>query len=260
MRVFYSEHQAHYDSYTFDYAVYCEMEKLNELPAIYASGFLPYTGDLKIDEHIFYLARSLRVDLSKFIDSSENRRINRKIEPLNPSVEMIKKDTCDWVRDDDFMDFCSAYAAKRFHGGSMSKARFEYVLSKPIANVIFRFYNENEILGYVISCIQGDSLHYWYSFFNTEYLREFSLGKWMMWKVISLAKAQNLKYVYLGTCYGEKALYKIRDFKGTEYFNGAFWDKDIKKLKLLCKEDHAVRKQDIFKDQENKTAFLNQII
>ena len=48
---------------------------------------------------------------------------------------------------------------------------------------------------------------------------------------------QNKKYIYLGTCYGEDSLYKVRDFKGIEYFDGNEWIDDIEKLKSLCKID-----------------------
>ena len=46
-----------------------------------------------------------------------------------------------------------------------------------------------------------------------------------------------MRYIYLGTCYGEKALYKVRDFKGIEYFDGVEWNNNIKSLKELCKND-----------------------
>ena len=51
------------------------------------------------------------------------------------------------------------------------------------------------------------------------------------------AKKIGKKYIYLGTCYGEKALYKVRDFKGIEFYDGNKWIKDNKILKDLCKSD-----------------------
>ena len=46
-----------------------------------------------------------------------------------------------------------------------------------------------------------------------------------------------MAFVYLGTCYGEKSLYKVRDFKGLSYFDGNQWDNDVKTLKSKCKSD-----------------------
>ena len=52
-----------------------------------------------------------------------------------------------------------------------------------------------------------------------------------------MAKNQKINFVYLGTCYGKKALYKVRDFKGIEFYDGNGWNNDVKILKKLCKED-----------------------
>ena len=59
----------------------------------------------------------------------------------------------------------------------------------------------------------------------------------MMFSVIDWASKQGLDHVYLGTCYGEKSLYKVRDFKGLSYFDGNRWTEDMKMLKLKCKGD-----------------------
>jgi len=59
-----------------------------------------------------------------------------------------------------------------------------------------------------------------------------------MFSLIDWAKTQGLKEVYLGTCYGEKAMYKMRDFKGLSYFDGNKWQSDMKVLKAKCKQDH----------------------
>ena len=79
-------------------------------------------------------------------------------------------------------------------------------------------------------------LHYWFSFYDLQHSR-LGLGKWMMFKVIDWAKKQGLQEVYLGTCYGTKAMYKMRDFKGLEYFDGNHWNPDMKQLKQKCKTD-----------------------
>ena len=63
------------------------------------------------------------------------------------------------------------------------------------------------------------------------------IGKFMMEHIIHRAKKNNKKYIYLGTCYGRDSLYKVRDFKGIEYFDGNKWIDNIEKLKSLCKID-----------------------
>jgi hypothetical protein len=49
------------------------------------------------------------------------------------------------------------------------------------------------------------------------------------------------RYLYLGSCYLENALYKTQ-FSGSQFFNGVRWSEDLKELKYLIKRG----KQDQF--------------
>jgi leucyl-tRNA---protein transferase len=245
MKTFYSEYQTDYNTYTFSYAVYCIKENNSEMPEIYSKGFLPYTGNYQIESDIFYMARSLRVNLANFEDSSENRRVDRKIAELNIKVAIVEKNKFD-LQASEFQRFCTEYAEERFSGGNMASDRLDYVLSRELLTHIFVFKTENQILGYVFTALEGEMLHYWFSFYDIAYMK-LSLGKWMMWKVIRWAKDNGLRYCYLGTCYKEKALYKVRDHKGTEFFDGAKWNNDNELLKRLCKSDEEKREADLFK-------------
>src|SRR4028118_126285 len=130
MRVFFSESGANYGTYTFSYAIYCVKENQAELPEIYQRGFLPYSGDTTLTEEVFYLARSLRVDLSRFEDTSENRRVARKIAPLCVTMEAVRKQDFDGEQPA-FRAFCRTYADSRFSsGGSMDDRRLRYVWSR----------------------------------------------------------------------------------------------------------------------------------
>lgn len=246
MKIFYSEYQTNYNSYTFSYAVYCVRETADELPAIYASGFLPYTGDLSLAEDHFYLARSLRIDLARFATLSENRRVDRKIQPLGIDMTVIDRPDFD-TNDPAFVDFCQAYAEERFAGGSMSAERLAYVLDRNLVTHVFRFTSPDQTYGYVLAVVADGMLHYWFSFYNTAYMRSHSLGKWMMWRVIDWAQQRGLAHVYIGTCYREKSLYKVRDHKGAEFFDGRGWNTDTDFLKVLCRSDEEARPQDAFK-------------
>lgn len=247
MKILFSEHNKDYTSYTFDYAVYAVMDSIPELPSIYEQGFLPYSNDLNEKREIFYLSRSLRVELGNFEDSSENRRVNRKLEDLSISIDCEEVSNFD-LNNKDFRELCISCAEERFSGNALDEKRFDYLLERKILTHIFTFYNkEGKAEGYVLSMIEGNSLHYWFAFFNTAYLQKYPFGKWMMWKVISWAKEKGLEYAYLGTCYGEKALYKARDFKSLSYFDGFEWNKDLKRLKSWCKSDDDKMELDRFK-------------
>jgi len=258
MKIFFSESQNDYSSYTFSYAVYAVKEQPGELPEIYNRGFLPYTSNPAIEPEIYYLCRSLRVDLDRFKDTSENRRVNRKVEELDVQMDVFEKKNFDWEKDE-FFDFCVSYAADRFSNNAMNTKRFRYIMNRESASYIFRFTSEGKLLGYVLAVVAGDMLHYWYAFFDTDFMESHSIGKWMMWRVIHWAKEQGLAHVYLGTCYGRHSLYKVRDHKGLAFFDGMRWNEDDKLLKTLCKTDSEPRPSDLFKQSEEPNVFLQKL-
>ncbi len=258
MKIFYSESLPDYDSYTFNYGIYCLKEDQAELPVIYDKGFLPYTGNVSLEYDIFYLARSLRVDLSDFEDTSENRRVVRKMANLDIEVGFHEK--VDFLaRDSHFKDFAMAYCDARI-GAAMPKERLEYILSRSTGTHILSFILDNEPLGYVLCALYDSMLHYWFSFFDVKMMEVHPLGKWMMWKSITLAKERGLKQVYLGTCYGTKSLYKVRDHRGLAFFDGYQWNKDIQLLKSLCKSDADAKPADQFKRSNDANDYLKQVL
>lgn len=247
MKIFRSESYVDYKTYTFNYATYCIKEDQSEIPQIYAQGFLPYSNKVDLMHDTYYLARSLRVELSQFKESSENRRVARKIEALSPSFRVIPIAEFN-VDNPEFKAYCLDFAAARF-SDKISMERLNYILHAKSISHVFEFVIQDKKVGYVISIVEQGTLHYWFAFFDLN-LQEYALGKWMMFSVIKWAHEQNLSHVYLGTCYGEKSLYKVRDFKGLSYFNGNFWDRDMKNLKAKCKQDHTFATDEFKQDTD----------
>ncbi|MGA9271195.1 MAG: GNAT family N-acetyltransferase [Lutimonas sp.] len=243
MKIFRSESLVDYSTYTFNYALYCLKESKSELPDIYDMGFLPYSNNPDLQEEIYYLARSLRVNLSEFKESSENRRVSKKIVEMNPDFEVLPIGNFD-VNEARFVSFCMEFAEQRF-SESISEERLKYILNNPSISHIFRFTLNADEAGYVVAIVENGALHYWFAFFSLDY-QTYSLGKWMMFSVIKWAAENGLNHVYLGTCYGEKSLYKVRDFKGLSFFDGNQWNKDMKLLKQKCKSDKTFS-GDVFK-------------
>lgn len=258
MKTFISENSVDYTSYTFNYALYALKESQDELSDIYNKGFLPYTGNTLLQKEVFYFARSLRVNLANFDDTSENRRVNRLVEPLEIEMNLISKSEFD-VQSTEFMSFCENYINERIGEDNMSLDRWKYILRQETGTHLFEFRNQERIMGYVLAAINDDMVHYWFAFFDTEYMRTHSLGKWMMWKVIRWAKDNNRKFAYLGTAYKPAALYKIRDHKGLEFWDGTGWNTDVKTLKEWCQTDLEPKANDRFKDLENPNTYLNQL-
>lgn len=258
MKLFLSENTVDYGTYTFNYAVYCRKDAQEELNEIYEKGFLPYSGNLTLQDDVFYLARSLRVNLEKFEDTSENRRVNRLVEPLAISLEVFEKNAFD-LDDPAFKNFCQNYINERIGDDNMSAERWNYILSRTTGTHIFQFKMENKIMGYVLGVLTNEIMHYWFAFFDTEYMRSHSLGKWMMWRLIRWSKENGRQYAYLGTAYKASALYKIRDHKALEFFDGYGWNDDVKVLKEWCQTDTESKTADRFKTLENPNEFLKNL-
>lgn len=253
MKIFRSESFVDYSTYTFNYATYCIKEDVSEIPEIYSKGFLPYSNNTDLKHETYYLARSLRVDIKNFKPSSENRRVLKKIAEVQPKFKVTPV-TAFNVLEEKFQEFCLDYGKKRFSEG-LSSERLNYILNTKSISHIFEFEIQDKKVGYVISIIKDGTLHYWFAFFDMTY-QNYSLGKYMMFSVINWAAENNFNHVYLGTCYGEKSLYKVRDFKGLEFFDGNQWHKDMKLLKLKCKTDNNFIADDFKQDTE---LFLERI-
>ncbi len=247
MKIFYSESFVDYSSYTFNYAKYCIKESQSEIPGIYNKGFLPYSNNVHLQHETYYFARSLRVNIKNFKESSENRRVNKKIAELNPSFKLTPIANFD-ISNKEFLSFCLDYGKKRFSEG-LNAERLNYIVQSESVSHIFEFEIQNKNVGYVIAIIEKGTLHYWFSFFDMAY-QSFSLGKFMMFSVIKWASENNYDFVYLGTCYGEKSLYKVRDFKGLDFFDGNQWNSDMKFLKIKCKMDHEFTMDDFKQDTD----------
>lgn len=258
MKIFYSENIVDYSSYTFNYTKYAVLEDSSEVSELYEGGFLPFTGNTNLQNEVFYFARSLRVNLEKFEDTSENRRVSRLIEPLEIELTIIPKADFN-LQDKTFTSFCEAYISERIGEDNMTLERWSYILKQSIGTHIFEFKSKGKAVGYVLAALNEDILHYWFAFFDTEYMRSHSLGKWMMWRLIRWAKDNGRKFAYLGTAYKPAALYKIRDHKGLEFWDGNGWNSDVKTLKEWCQTDLEPKPSDRFKMLEDPNEYISSL-
>ncbi|PIP87310.1 hypothetical protein COW81_00905 [Candidatus Campbellbacteria bacterium CG22_combo_CG10-13_8_21_14_all_36_13] len=230
MRIRRREFTHDYSIYHFGYTLWGEREKKDKLADLYESGFLPYSG-IKDVKDTMYMARSIRVPLENFIPSSENRRILKKFENrFDRKITSFNDFDTDSIS---FRRFCNKYF-KDWHGIDFDE-KLRTVLGAGFITEVVTYTDEDKIIGYVL--LDGDKKmsHYWFSFYDTEYIKQ-SLGMWMMINEVLEAKKANKSYMYLGTGYGEKARYKM-NFKNIEYWDGSEWVADIKKLKGLVESD-----------------------
>lgn len=243
MKLFFSEFKANYGKYHFPYQVWLLKEAKDEPEKIYQNGFLP----VRSIPNVYYLARSIRVDLGKFESSSENRRILRKTEDFESDLVPISE--LDYSPQ--IQKFCKDYMVKKFGQESMTTAGIKSIFKSGIYNHVF-IWKERKTqkeIGYAVSFISSSFVQYAHAFYDLQYFEQ-SLGSRMMLEAVNWAKESNKKYIYLGTCYNESAFYKT-EFKGVEFFNGFRWSDNLEELKELVRdrEKDRVEEEYLLKDK-----------
>ncbi len=249
MKLFSSEVGHNYDSYTFGYVQYCIRESGDTLGEIYNAGYLPYSGASGVQD-IFYMARSARILLPQFTFTSENRRIAKKFDGQFEKERIAFKK---FNRTKEFIDFCLAYFSSRHGTSVMPRERLEFILDSNLISNTMIYHSKNKPVAYALEVGEGAIGHYWYSFFDPSLAHQ-SLGLWLMQDAILDAQKRRLSHYYLGTVYGEKALYKT-NFKSLEWWDGSAWNTDIKLLKERSRSDseRIISIKDIWK--EGQTLF-----
>lgn len=241
-----SEFCHNYKTYSFGYANYCLRERGDKLSEIYDSGYLPYSANPEV-KNVFYMARSARVPLKSLSFSSENRRIARK---FNGKFKRISKPVKKFNTDNKkFLSFCLDYFFKRHGPEIMPPERLSAILSSGIISDMVSYTKGKKPVAHVLECSDRRMTHFWFSFYDLSLIRQ-SLGMWLMLDSARFAKEQGADYLYVGTVYGEKALYKTA-FKNLEYWDGEKWVADIKKLKALSRSDskRSTHLTDAFKEE-----------
>jgi len=216
--------------------------------SLYGQGFL-FTRE---DKGKMYQTRSIRINLSKFELSSENRRVLKKIEDLRFQIEELPVKNYNWQIGKLAKDFYETKFGKGIFSANKVK---ELLTTKHNFNILFQFVIPSEAEGSLSAAQKRDSstpsfqdsgrndtdcgycicyenqsiLHYSYPFYNLKSSIS-NLGIGMMLRAIIWAKENNKKYVYLGSAKDAKAKYKLQ-FAGLEWFDGKEWKTDLEELK-----------------------------
>ncbi len=232
MKIFNEEFGHSYRIYAFGYKILLDKEDGDVLSDIYERGFLPYSGSIGVSNR-FYLARSARVPLKTFKLSSENRRVLKKFQD-SFEVTMVKPQTI--ARDETALSFMLRYFKERHGDHVVSRKRLLHILAARHNTQVAVYKDaDNKIVAYVIENQDDTSGHYWFSFYDLNYAFR-SLGMWLMIERVLNAQKAGKSHYYLGTVYGEKALYKT-NFHNLEYWNGAKWQTNLSELKNLARTD-----------------------
>ncbi len=179
--------------------------------------------------------RSLRINLANFELNSENRRILRKNDNLKLEVQNLPLENYSW----EIHALGKTFYTQKFGDGTMSASKIKEMFQEPdksnMNSVFIYTYNEvNKTLGYCLSYINNEMIHYAYPFYDLNIPKENNLGIAMMTKAIEWAKTSNKKYIYLGSVVEPSSKYKLQ-FEGLEWFDTEKkeWSTNLQNLKEL---------------------------
>lgn len=186
---------------------------------------------------VIYQTRSLRLDLSKFSLSSENRRVLKKTDGLKLEVVPLPYPEYHWSIGKLAKDF---YETK-FGDGVFSANKVKELLTDVEKSNFNRVlvYRESRIrsqelsdtVGYCVAYESKNILHYSYPFYNLE--NEIpNLGLGMMLRAILYAQESGKKLFYLGSFQRPTDVYKLQ-FAGLEWFDGERWQTNPEELKKV---------------------------
>ena len=250
MKLLFSETNSDYENYQFPYAIWAVPEK-GETPAdVFNAGFLPSSRQLDR----FYLCRQVRVNLEKFKPSSENRRIMRKGKGIG--VELVPRDKFEYTPER--RQFFKTYADIKFGKDVMTFERLDALFEAPIIShlLVFTDTETNREVGVATLYVESKALaFYYYAFYDLNYYAR-NLGMHMMTSATAQFAEAGVKYLYLGTCYSETALYKTQ-FAGAEFFNGFCWSNDLEELKFIIASDKKERSRHLLETEEYRNEFFD---
>lgn len=178
--------------------------------------------------------RSLRIDLAKFRESSENRRILSKVSEVLWEVVPIPYIRYDWSIAKLAKDFYETKFGPRVFTANKVK---ELITNPAKSNfntlLIYSTSRDPEIernvIGYAIGASTNELLHYSYPFYELNADIP-NLGLGMMLIAIIWAKDNGKKYIYLGSFSRPADTYKLQ-FEGLEWWNGKEWKTNLAELK-----------------------------
>ena len=185
--------------------------------------------------------RSLRIDLSKFELSSENRRVLKKNESLSLDICHLPMPNYDWK----IAKLAKDFYDNKFGAGVFSANKIKELLTSDKSNFNFLLkYSwiassptapRNDVgVGYAICHETKNILHYSYPFYQRTSNKEqvTNIGMGMMLNAILWAKENNKKYIYLGSFQRPTNVYKLQ-FAGLEWFDGEGWQTNLETLKKI---------------------------
>ena len=186
----------------------------------------------RLGKGIMNQTRSLRIRLSNFDLTSENKRVLKHIEGMQLLQKQLPLafEDYDW----EIAKLAKEFYEQKFGSKTFTANKVRELLTNPFKsnyNSIFIYTFKGERVGYAICFETEKVLHYAYPFYDLEKFNN-NFGMGMMLLAIQRAKANGMEYIYLGSATKPSDKYKLQ-FKGLEWSNGRVWNVDIEELKRI---------------------------
>lgn len=198
-----------------------------DITTAYAAGFV--FG--RVEPFFMAQTRSMRIDVSKFSLSSENRRILRKTENISCEAQPLPYENYTWKIGKLGKDFYE----EKFGPKTFSANKLKELFTNPAYHfntvLTYTHIEAAEPIGYAICYKNENILHYSYPFYNLETAPK-NMGMGMMLKAILYAQTAGCTYIYLGSAQRTTDTYKLQ-FSGLEWFDGKTWQTDQNALKEI---------------------------
>lgn len=164
---------------------------------------------------------SARVDVSKFIPTRSQRRVDKR------ASHLARRATSPWATEEQYDLFREYLDGRHASGGMADMDMFEFaamVEETPIRSRLFEYSEGRTLRAVCLTDILDDGLSMVYSFFDPA-LEKLSLGTYLILDHIKIAQELKLPYIYLGYWVpgSPKMGYKA-NFKGLEVFRAGTWE------------------------------------
>jgi hypothetical protein len=238
-RKFRSQGPILYNRYLTGHGEWLEQSAGEDPGDAYGEGFLPYSSGTGNGHHLFYMARSLRVDLSRLSMDKKRRYNHRQWMAYGLTRQVMTREAFIATHGHKALEWARDWMATRFGEPYMDDERLSTLLQNPFMRDVLVWSREGKVLAFALIVRGQWGAHYWFSFYHNSRSSDLPPGHGYMGDFLDWARLEGLPHAYLGTAYGEKSRYKSRGINGIEFWDGHRWKADRMELSQLRAMDDA---------------------
>ena len=228
-----------YNRYDCRHGEWLEAASGDDLGEAYQGGFLPYSASSGKDSDLFYMGRSLRVDLGRMKMDKKRRYSHRLWQRFGLARTLLSREAFLERYEAQALVWARDWMASRFGQPYLDESRLEALFAKSFLRDVLTWSGNGHLQAFALIVHGGWGAHYWFSFYRNGSVGDYPPGHGYMGDFLEWARMEGLPHAYLGTAYGEKSRYKSRGLQGIEFWDGLGWNSDREVLSRLRREDDA---------------------